>query len=60
MSKLSRTVVLLSLVALPAWARSNGIAATGCDGCHGGGSAPQVTVQRTPMNPMPGETVTLD
>ncbi len=50
----------LCLGAAPAWARSNGLAATGCDGCHQGGAEPQVTIQRTPLDPAPGEVVTLE
>lgn len=42
-----------------AQARSAGIVALGCDGCHGGGKAPTVTVRADPMNPALGEAITL-
>ena len=58
-------VVALALLCLTvasartAWARKNGIAAIGCDGCHQGGQAPTVTLTASPMQPAPGDPVTL-
>jgi|GEM_PF-526124 len=57
-----RTLSLLALVfATPgaAWARKNGIAALGCEGCHQGGQQPTVTLTASPMQPAVGDTVTL-
>jgi len=42
-----------------AWARKNGIAALGCDGCHQGGQPPTVTLTASPMQPAAGDPVTL-
>jgi len=42
-----------------AWGRKNGIAALGCDGCHQGGQVPTVTLTASPMQPSPGDPVTL-
>ena len=42
-----------------AWAHRNGIAASGCDGCHSGGRAATVTLVASPMNPAIGATLTL-
>ncbi len=40
-------------------ARSAGIAAEGCNGCHGGGAPPAITIELSPEAPKPGETATL-
>jgi Putative metal-binding motif len=42
-----------------ALARSSGIAATGCDGCHTGGNAPTVTLTADPTKPAIGQAITL-
>ena len=41
------------------WARKNGIAANGCDGCHGGGERPTVTLTASPESPAVGQATTL-
>lgn len=40
-------------------ARSAGIVALGCEGCHSGGKAPTVTLMVDPANPAVGEPITL-
>jgi hypothetical protein len=42
-----------------AMARRNGIASSGCSGCHVGGQTPTVTVSADPVNPAVGQTVTV-
>ncbi|MBE2253473.1 MAG: hypothetical protein IAE78_28355, partial [Myxococcus sp.] len=51
-------IILVTLGASATWARSGGIAASGCQGCHGGLSH-TVTVDATPAAFMPGDSVTL-
>lgn len=48
----------LTLVACSAWARSGGIAASGCQGCHGGASH-TTSIDVSPATFMPGDTVTV-
>jgi hypothetical protein len=56
---LATMTCVVPLLPARAWARRNGIAAQGCDGCHSGGKAPTVTLTATPDNPAVGDTVTL-
>lgn len=49
-----------ALAAPSAHARQNGFAVPGCDGCHTGGASPSISMQWSPQDPAPGETVTLD
>jgi Putative metal-binding motif len=53
--------VLLGLLSLTgsAGARSGGLAALGCDGCHNGGQPATVTLTADRMNPGVGEPITL-
>lgn len=53
------TLLCLSSLSQPALARSAGIAALGCDGCHQGGRVPTVTLTSEPLNPAVGEAMTL-
>ena len=50
--------LLLTLVAFDVWARSGGIAAGGCQGCHGGASH-TTSIDVSPTTFMPGDTVTV-
>jgi hypothetical protein len=52
-------VMAIVAVPAPAWARKNGIAAGGCDGCHQGGKPATVTLTADPMNPSVGQAVTV-
>lgn len=52
------TLALLTCAA-PARARSAGLAAPGCDGCHSGGKTPMVTLSAEPSSADVGELVTL-
>lgn len=45
-------------LAFGAWARSGGIAASGCQGCHGAGSH-TTSIDVSPATFMPGDTVTV-
>jgi Putative metal-binding motif len=40
-------------------ARPTGIAASGCDGCHSGGSSPTVTLTANPLTSTAGQPITL-
>ncbi len=42
-----------------AWAKRNGIGASGCDGCHSGGTRPTVTLTANPASPSVGQATTL-
>lgn len=55
----SSAVLCLSLLVAPALARTNGIAALGCDGCHQGSRIPTVTLTSQPDNPAVGAPITL-
>jgi hypothetical protein len=55
---LSALVGVLSMVT-PAFARSAGVAALGCDACHRGGRAPTVMLTSEPANPAVGQPITL-
>jgi hypothetical protein len=46
-------------VSFAAGARSGGIAADSCDGCHNGGSRPKPTIEVEPLTPKPGDPVTV-
>jgi hypothetical protein len=46
-------------IATPAFARSGGVAALGCDACHRGGRAPTVTLTSLPAEPAVGQPITL-
>lgn len=48
----------LTLVAFDVWARSGGIAAGGCQGCHGAASH-TTSIDVSPATFMPGDTVTV-
>jgi len=52
-------LLCLALPSKPAYARSAGIAALGCEGCHQGGRVPTVTLTSDPLSPAVGEAVTL-
>ena len=52
-------VAVLFCGASGAWARRTGIAAQGCDGCHGGGQTPTVSLSVTPSAPMAAQPVTV-
>ncbi len=47
---------VLLLTSTVAWARRNGFAVEGCNGCHRGGKAPAVTITAEPMSFDPGNT----
>ena len=51
--------LLTTLTASQAHARRAGLVVEGCNGCHNGGAAPDITVNLSPSNPAPGETATL-
>jgi hypothetical protein len=42
-----------------AWAMKNGIEASGCEGCHGGGKVPTVTLTGAPAGAAVGQPITL-
>lgn len=52
---------LLAICLLPAaaWAKANGFASNGCNGCHGGGASHTVTITSSNPTPTPGQPVTL-
>jgi hypothetical protein len=50
--------LLVLLASVTAEARKNGIAASGCTGCHSGGTPPMVTITSNPAVISPGATVT--
>ncbi|MBL8924404.1 MAG: hypothetical protein JNJ54_36485 [Myxococcaceae bacterium] len=54
----STLLLFCLLLALPVWARGAGIAASGCQGCHGQ-TAHAVTLDVTPTPVMPGGTATV-
>ena len=56
---LAAALVASVLTTSSASARRNGIAADSCNGCHGGGKAPDVRLLAAPMNPSLGQTIAI-
>ncbi|MBX5481257.1 MAG: putative metal-binding motif-containing protein [Myxococcaceae bacterium] len=52
-------IAIALLASTAAWARQNGLATSGCTGCHGGGTEPNTTVSVSDAHPAPGGSTTV-